>query len=327
MLRNRITQILLSVGFVVLVVQVVLIAPNEVKDVDSRASVIPTPDMGAHSDMDQSMSGIHMIETQEGKKEWELWSEQAVSLKTKDQLQLKQPKSIFFAEKGTTFTVTGNTGQVQSKTKNMRVQGKVTMRSSNGYTFRTDGLDYRSDTRELSTSDPVAVSGPKENNRSGLRLTGFGMRSSVSDGTMEVLREVVADRDLDRGRVRIRSQRAVFSSQDKMAKFIGEVVLDMQEMRITGPEAIFKYGEKSGELESVVFTGGARVSDSEKWATAQNLRVDLKSNRFVFWGNPRVVQNNDELRGEEIIFIDGGKRVQVKGARAKVNQNQLEKVN
>jgi lipopolysaccharide export system protein LptA len=75
----------------------------------------------------------------------------------------------------------------------------------------------------------------------------------------------------------------------------------------------------------VEFTGGARVSDSEKWATAQNLNVDFDSNRFIFRGNPRVVQNNDELRGEEIIFLDGGKQVQVRSARAKVDEKRLQK--
>jgi len=40
-----------------------------------------------------------------------------------------------------------------------------------------------------------------------------------------------------------------------------------------------------------------------------------------------VVQNNDELRGEEIVFLDGGKRVQVQRARAKVDEKRLEKTN
>lgn len=328
-MKSKLVKILLGVGFLALVVQIVLIAPSRVTDSgDASAPKNEKPnDLSAGQDIDQSMRGIHMIETQDGNKEWELWSKQATSLKAKELLRLDEPKSIFYADSGTTFTVTGTRGMVRVKTKDMNVEGDVIMRSSNGYTFRTDSLEYNSNERMLATEAPVVVTGPREKGKSGLRLTGFGMRSSVTAGTMEVLNQVVAERELDRGRARIRSRRALFSSQDKVAKFLGEVILDWEEMRITGPEAVFKYNDATDELESILFTGGVRVSDSEKWATSNHLRVDFKSNRFVFWGSPRVVQNNDELRGEEITFIDGGRRVQVKGARAKVNQGQLEKLN
>ena len=76
----------------------------------------------------------------------------------------------------------------------------------------------------------------------------------------------------------------------------------------------------------MIFSGGAKVSDADKWATAQNVRVDFESNRFVFRGNPRVMQSGDELRGEEIVFLDGGRRVQVKSARARVDEKRMEKV-
>jgi lipopolysaccharide export system protein LptA len=106
---------------------------------------------------------------------------------------------------------------------------------------------------------------------------------------------------------------------------LDDVVLDMDSMRITGPEAKFEYDPKSDAVKSVYVSGGARVSDTDKWATAQNLSVDFQSNKFVFRGNPRVVQNNDELRGEEIVFLDGGKRVQVQRARANVDEKRMEK--
>jgi hypothetical protein len=41
---------------------------------------------------------------------------------------------------------------------------------------------------------------------------------------------------------------------------------------------------------------------------------------MVFRGQPRLVQNNDELNGEEIIFLEGGKKVKVE--KVKVNANE-----
>ncbi len=326
-MRNRVIQIALTAAFALLLIQVVLVAPSQIRDAEQKASLLPAPPvLEKGSDVDQSMNGMHMIETHEGKKEWELWSDKAVSLKAKEVLELEAVKSIFFSDSGVTFTVTGKTGRVETKSKNLRVDGDVVTRSSNGYVFRTQTMEYDSEGRKIRANQVVQMLGPQDIQGHSLNLTGVGMESSLADGTMDVLRDVRAQKVLDNGqRALIKSQRARFSANSRAAQFFGDVVLDMENMRITGPEAKFEYDKDSDVLKSVMFTGGARVSDADKWATAQNVKVDFEKNRFIFRGSPRLVQNNDELRGEEIIFLDGGKRVQVQGARAKVDEKRLEK--
>jgi lipopolysaccharide export system protein LptA len=49
----------------------------------------------------------------------------------------------------------------------------------------------------------------------------------------------------------------------------------------------------------------------------------LNKNEFVFDGRPRVVQDNDELRGDRIVFLDGGKKVKVQNAKLKVSRESL----
>lgn len=333
-MRNRIVQIALSAALLVLMVQVVLIAPSQIRDSDSKAAVLPTAEVRLNraspgdGQIDQAINDMHMIETQEGRKEWELWSDKATSFKTKDMMELEKVRTVFFSDGGVTFTVTGNKGIVQTKAKDLRIEGDVVTRSSNGYVFRTEILEYDSRTRQLKTTAPVEMIGPRDSDGHSLRLSGVGMEASLEKGTMYVISEVKAEKTLDRGRKAfIRSQKAEFNGRDKSARFLGEVVLDMDSMRITGPDARFDYDSKTDAIKSVNFTGGARVSDADKWATSQSLKVNFEDNRFIFRGNPRVVQNNDELRGEEIIFLDGGKRVQVKSARAKVDEKKLEKMN
>lgn len=327
-MRSRIIQIALSVAFLLLVIQVVLVAPSQIRDAEQRAALLPAPAINTGSDVDQSMNGMHMIETHEGSKEWELWSDKATSLKTKEILELEAVKAVLFSDSGVTFNVTGKTGTVQVKTKNLRVEGDVVTKSSNGYVFRTQSVDYESSQRMMKATHPVEMIGPKDPDGNALSLTGVGMEAHLEENTMDILRDVKASKTVDAGKkVLIKSQRARFSAMDKTAKFMGDVVLDMENMRITGPVATFEYDKTTDTLKSVVFTGGARVSDLDKWATAQNVRVDFEKNRFIFRGSPRVVQNNDELRGEEIIISDGGKKVQVQGARAKVDEKRLEKMN
>lgn len=326
-MKNRVIQIALSAAMLLLLVQVVLIAPSQIRDSESKASIMPAPDLRTgqeKNDVDQSMNGMHMIETQEGGKEWELWADKAVSLKTKELMELETVKTVFFSKNGAAFTVTGKRGEVQTKTKNLKIEGDVVTRSSNGYVFRTQSMEYDPKTRSLSAANEVEMNGPKDSEGHFLKLTGTGMQAMLEEGTMDVLHDVHASKGLQGGRkVLIRSQHSLFNSKDKSAQFGGDVVLDMDSTRITGPQARFDYDSKTDAIKTITFTGGARVSDSDKFATSQNLRVDLADNRFVFRGNPRVVQNNDELRGEEIVFIDGGKQVQVQRARAKVDEKHV----
>src|SRR6185437_4491787 len=234
-MKNRIVQIALSLAFLGLLVQIVLIAPSQIRDSQTQAALEPLPDLSpksaANDGVDQSLKGMHMIETQDGGKEWELWSETAVSLKAREILQLEKVKAVFFSDSGVTFTVTGNHGTVQTKSKDLRIEGDVVTHSSNGYVFRTERLDYESKNRELSTPDAVEMFGPKDADGHGLHLTGVGVKASIPQSTMEILSEVHAEKHLDKGRrAVIRSHRSLFSGKNRSAKFLDEVVLDLDSM-------------------------------------------------------------------------------------------------
>ena len=263
-MRKRLVQIALSAALLVVLIQVVLIAPSQIRDsvrgvTESKASLIPDVPKALGKDsaeIDQSMIGMHTTGMQEGGKEWELESDYAVSLKGKDTWELTTVKAIFFGKKGVTFTVTGQRGSVQVKTKNLKVEGNVITRSSNGYVFRTHEMQYESVARELLAPGHVDMLGPKDEQGHALRLTGASMRASLDESTMNVVGEVKAEKTLDAGRIAyIRSQKALFSGKDRTANFNGDVVLDMDSMRITGPTAEFEYAAKSDTVKSVADHG------------------------------------------------------------------------
>jgi lipopolysaccharide export system protein LptA len=93
-------------------------------------------------------------------------------------------------------------------------------------------------------------------------------------------------------------------------------------MKLEGPEANFIYGNTENILKNIKVIGGVKVSDLTKYATSEMVNFDPALNKFIFSGRPRLVQNNDEITGDEIIFVDGGKRVQVNKMKAKVEKLQ-----
>ncbi len=302
--------------FALLVSQVVLIWPTQlVRPGLSLAEEVETSWNG----VDQSMSGMHMVETSDGVQEWELWAEDARSYKAQERIILNAVKAKFFGKDDIIFTVTGRTGEVDTKTKNLKIEGDVHTTSSNGYLFQSQSTHYSSEQRLLTTPDPVEVFGPRDGQGFNLTLRGRGMTADLNTSLVSIHSHVRAEKRVEEGRTAyIRSESAVVSGADNRARFLGRVVLDLDDMRVTGPSAEFQYDAQLDLVRSILVEGGARVSDSEKWATSHNVLMDFASDTLTMRGSPKVVQGGDELYGEEIVFLDKGQRVQVKGAKAKV---------
>lgn len=312
-----------------LIMQIVVFAPQTV-NVKSKTAAELLDTSAAQADVEQSMVGVHLfgIGAGQSRREWELWSDEALAFKGKNEWELKKVKVILFAENGVEFTVTGQQGWVETVTRDLKITGEVVTQSSNGYVFRTEEVKYSSENKQLTSPGEVSMLGPKDEKGARLDLRGVGLEANLTDSKIHIAKSVRAERDLPPKRhVVIRSEGAEFSGRERLARFLGNVVMDMENMRITGPEAEFEYDPKRELVKSISVKGGVKVSDTDKWATAQHLKVQFDEDRFVFKGNPRVVQDQDELRGEEIVFLDGGRKVSVQRARAKIDEKTMEKFN
>ncbi len=320
---GKIGQFVLGGLFILLVVQIIIIAPKSIQESGAPEPVEAGP---VDQQIEQAMKGAHMVETQDSSKEWELWAEDATRYRNNTTLTLNKVKALFFGKDGVTFTVTGDKGIVEEKTKNMQVEGNVVTKSSNGYTFKTQSMIYDSKKRKLDSMTPVEMTGPRDAKGPGLFLRGDKMHANLADSSMLVSGNIFAEKVIEKERkVIIKSHEALFSGKSRIAKFMGEVLMDLDTMRVTGPTAEFIYDPKMKTVKSVVVDGGVKVTDLDKWATSERLRVDLDEEKYIFKGRPRVVQNQDELVGEEIIFLDGGRKVKVIGAKARVDQKRMEK--
>ena len=323
-------KIFLTFLLVALIVEVVLIAPGQLFDGDELVSSVE-PSIIEKSEKnlgkaDQFMKGVHLTGTKEGEREWELWAEKAKGFNQQKAWRLDIVKSNFFSDEGGTLFVNGDSGEVELESKNLIITGNVVVRSSNGYKLYTSKAEYTSNSKTLISPKKVKVIGPAEPGGSRLGLVGDGMRATLSNSYIWIIGNVKADKVLRDGRVlNIRSDEARISGSDNSVKFVGHVVLDLDNMRAAGPTANFQYKEDGKSLESVFIDGGVKVSDLDKWATAKNVTVNFDEDKYTFVGSPRVVQGEDELRGEKIIFTEGGQRVKVLKARAKVGKRALGK--
>jgi lipopolysaccharide export system protein LptA len=63
------------------------------------------------------------------------------------------------------------------------------------------------------------------------------------------------------------------------------------------------------------------VTDESRWASSDRAQILFAENEFVLSGNPRVVQNESELRGTEIRLLNGGKDMRVIKANANLKND------
>ena len=141
----------------------------------------------------------------------------------------------------------------------------------------------------------------------------------IDESRMLVKDQIQASKQLkDSKKFDLSSGTAEFSGKNREAKFLTNVVIKFNDSKIEGPSAIFSYGKVKSTLKNIILSGGVRVSKEDKYAVSDVMNLDIEANQFTFSGNPRVYQNNDELRGQQIVFLDGGKKVKVENVRAAV---------
>lgn len=314
---------ILAILSIFLVIEVILLFPTDLR----RDSQPESQDLSFDSatDSDQVMKGVHLVEAGDREKEWELWSDEAKSLREKDLWDLTVVKVIFFSEDGNEFTVTGKKGFVNVVSKDLRIFGNVVMVSSNGYQFFSEEAVYKAGTRLLNAPFAVEMRGPPDEKGQVMDLVGDRMDADLNKSIMNVEGHVKANQILEDGKVaKIGSDKAQFYGDSRRAQFFNNVVIDYDTMRITGPSAEFFYDQEAKQMKSLFVDGGARLSDDSKWATSQQLSVLFAKREYRLKGEPRVIQNDDELVGSEIIFLNGGEQMIVRSGEALVDEQRAQ---
>lgn len=294
--------------------QVLLIAPEEIGSTDTQLTKNKIEKMaqqqGSQKAIEQKMKGVHLVENANNQKGWELQADEATG-SSDEQWILKKVRVEFFSEDLSSFVVVGQVGEVNGQTKNMIIRGEVTTTSSNGYQFVTNDLYYDAAEKKLKSLDQVKMLGPDEVNGTGFELTGTGFTADIVKDTMRIENNVVAEKVIDNKNVRIKSDSAEFSNKNQEAGFFGQVYMNYDKSVLTAPEAYFKYSSTLKAVEFVTLKDKVTLKEDNKSATCRLLQMNIPKNTMTLSGQPKVQMGEDEIQGEEIIFLDGGKKVRM----------------
>jgi LPS export ABC transporter protein LptC len=310
--------------FVLLGMEILTIAPKRLGKKEEVKKDKKEKSTSSIATTSQVMRGVHLVEGSAGGRVWELEADYAQGYKEKGAWKLDGVLSTYYGTNGLSYKVTGETGSYEFESKNMEIMGNVVVQTSDGFVIKCESLKFNNLSRELRTEDVIHITGPKKDGL--FELTAKGFVTDMKTNIMNLKENVKAVRSVGTGELKkdmnIKSARATIHGSNNKAHFEKDVQVDIESVRMTGNAADFQYDQKNHVLNSLLMVGDVRVTDTQHFASSERALVLFEKNEFILSGNPRVIQNDNELRGEEIHLIDGGKQVKVLRARARVeNQN------
>ncbi len=267
--------------------------------------------------IEQKARGVHLVENGDNQKGYELFANEAVG--TADmQWVLKNVKVQFFNENKSNFTVTGDVGEIDGITKDIIIRGNVTTSSTNGYSFKTDTLRYSAKEKIMTSADAVVMEGPSDKSGKGFRLTGEKLLVDIAKNKMSILDKILATKVINNKNFRLTSVQADFSNKNQEAVFSGDVKMNLGAFHVQSPLAYFNYSNTSKALVKILLQQGVEFVEGDRKGTSNELEMDLTQNKMTMRGQPKVQQGDDEIKGQEIVFIDGGKKVKINKIANKV---------
>lgn len=260
--------------------------------------------------VDQKMRGIHIVENGGNDKGYKLFANEAVG--TADlKWVLKAVNVQFFNANKANYTVTGDIGETDGISKDIVIRGRVTTSSTNGYSFKTDTLRYSAQQKIMTSIDAVVMEGPADKSGKGFRLTGEKLLVDLTKNKMSILDKIVTVKVINEKNFRLTSVRADFSNLNQEAVFSGDVKMNLGTFYVQAPLAQFIYSDTNKSLVKILLKQGVAFVEGDRSGTCNELEMDLNQNKMTLRGQPKVQQGEDEIRGQEIVFIDGGKKVKI----------------
>jgi LPS export ABC transporter protein LptC len=122
---------------------------------------------------DMRVQNMHLIEQAEAGDEWELSAHEAEFYDAQQRIIVHQLRAQLLWKEARPVHVIADSGQIDSSTGNMTVQGKVQLQYLEGYTVETDVLHWHAASRVLQTDAAVQI-------RSALvHIVGIGLLGNI----------------------------------------------------------------------------------------------------------------------------------------------------
>ena len=318
MIRKR-SFFLCLVLFAALVLQFSLFAPDEL-EVRNPTEFLQVEDW--NQEVQQSMENILLIESEEGKKVWDLRAVSAQALRETNAWAMVDVKAVFYASDGVEYEVASGLTEYDSSSKRMKFSNKVRVSSSNNYFFETDEILYDPDRENLVGNKPVRISAFPSSSK---KYSEFRSQEVVVDLKTNIAQFLgrVTSSDLKDGNreLGLDTNNLILNENANKASFPSPVNFHYEGMLLSGKTGEMLYDPKTKKLQKLELGEEVKVESENKKALAGKLLLEFAKEQIILEEEPRLIQKEDELIGKRIIFQQAGKTLKIEGAKAFLNSS------
>ncbi len=299
--------------------EILILFPKQTDQAQKQVQAEKSAPESQQSEVQQKIQGLHLVESRQGTRDWELFARHAQSYQERNEWDLEQVRILFYNNEVQDMVVRGDHGRIHAEKRDMRIEGNVEIETANGYIFQAPYVEYNSKLRLIQCAGLVQVKGPIEQRKRSLFMKATGMRIPVTERKMYLESQVSGYRVFpsEEKTLTFKSESAELSAITKTAVLRKNVIMNYNPMVMKSQVATFSYSEATKEFQYLELDGKVELKDQGRRAVSENLKVNFEKREFTFSGYPRLYQGDDELVGEQIIFMDNGKRVKVENVRAR----------
>ena len=106
--------------------------------------------------------------------------------------------------------------------------------------------------------------------------------------------------------------------------FIGAVTLKKETMTLTSDQVVVFYDPDNKEVREIQARGNVAVRQEGRVALANNAVYTSKDEKIVLTGEPRIIENENELRGERITLFMRSERSIIEGGNVLFYQDKAD---
>lgn len=316
-------KIRLILGIVVILIVVGIVATLIFRDTGSKEDTAKTEEATKPQADKASIEAkdIKYTESKDGKVIWEIEAGNAEFFKEEERTTFDKIKVRFFYKDEYQLSLMGDKGSLNNETKNIVIKNNVVLEFADKYRLDTDTLNYTTEKDEITTKDPIKVSGPEIN------FTGEGLTFNLSEEELFVHSNVVADltkeesekdkskKSEEKGKVggfenvsslesplHIRSGGFYGNRGGSYISFNKGALVTYEGSTLNAGVITVFFNSEEGGISKIEAMGNVKLRQKEMNATCGKLLFDYEKSKLFLTRNPVVWRGDDMVKGDEITY-------------------------